>query len=179
MEQKVAAFINKGMRQDYSASKAPNEFAFENYNIRITTRGENSALSVTNEKKPKVIKLVLFGTGEVDYLNGTTLGYAILNNSFVLFTKNTSTNVDYIYKIVKQDNTYIVYELYSGNLKFDINHKIETLVSYESEEVQKVYWVDGINVPRVINVAKIEELNYNDGSFDFFPNVKTVFFSQI
>lgn len=173
MEQKVAAFINKGMRQDYSPSKAPNEFAFENYNIRITTRGENSALSVTNEKNPKAIKIVLFGTGEVDYLNGTTLGYAVLNNSFVLFTKDTSTNLDYIYKVVKQDDIYTAYELYRGNLSFNIDNKIETLVSYESEEVQKVYWVDGVNMPRVINVANTDGLNYSDNSFDFFPDVNT------
>jgi hypothetical protein len=59
MEQKIAQLINKGMQQDYSISKASNEFAFKNHNIRITTRGENSLLTVTNEKVIKRFFLYL------------------------------------------------------------------------------------------------------------------------
>ena len=35
MTPEVAQFSNRGMNQDISVSKATNEFAFENYNIRI------------------------------------------------------------------------------------------------------------------------------------------------
>ena len=62
--------------------------------------------------------------------------------------------------------------LFNGNLNFDIHHPIETLVSYESELIQKVYWTDGKNQPRFINVALDKDSYYKDGfpindSFDF------------
>ena len=49
MEAQIAQFANRGMNQDISVSKASNEFAFRNYNIRITAVNDNTLLSVTNE----------------------------------------------------------------------------------------------------------------------------------
>ena len=57
MTPEVAQFSNKGMNQDISVSKATNEFAFENYNIRITAVNDNTLLSVTNEKLPKNLEV--------------------------------------------------------------------------------------------------------------------------
>lgn len=59
--------------------------------------------------------------------------------------------------------------LFQGDLNFSESNKIQTLVSIETESVQKVYWIDGVNQPRVINVA-IDDAsisNYTDTSFDF------------
>lgn len=33
-----------------------------------------------------------------------------------------------------------------------MTHPIETLAWYENEDIQKVYWVDGLNKPRMINI---------------------------
>lgn len=275
MEQKIAQFINKGMQQDYSISKASNEFAFKNHNIRITTRGENSLLTVTNEKSnkeipfefghtkafyddsysigaftkmefenPRVLSKIelecrvvskkgstrpspqnkiitvvfdgdtyngfLFEDYLDDYITGirilniykmyiyadtdeapevleatkredntlyfmssneiegVTLGYAVANNEIILFTK--SNNKDYIYSVDVDNKFYKV--LYSGNLNFSLDNAIETLYNYESEKVEKVYWVDGINPPRVINIkGKIQTTN--DSQFDFNPIANT------
>ena len=43
-----------------------------------------------------------------------------------------------------------------GNFDFvsqEENQAIETVGLYESETIQKVYWTDGVNPPRVINIA--------------------------
>ena len=61
MEAKVAAFINRGMRQDLSISKVNNEFAYHNHNIRITAINDNTLLSVTNEKLPLKIDTTIKG----------------------------------------------------------------------------------------------------------------------
>ena len=61
MTPEVAQFSNRGMNQDISVSKATNEFAFENYNIRITAVNDNTLLSVTNEKLPTPISVNLKG----------------------------------------------------------------------------------------------------------------------
>lgn len=50
MGAKAQQFVPKGMKRDYSASKADPQFAFENHNIRITTREDKTLLSITNEK---------------------------------------------------------------------------------------------------------------------------------
>ena len=51
MEQKAVVYKNlKGMSRDMSVSSGNNDFSYENYNIRITTRGKEDLLVVTNEK---------------------------------------------------------------------------------------------------------------------------------
>lgn len=50
MSAKAQMFVPKGMKRDYSASKADSSFAYENHNIRITTREDQTLLSITNEK---------------------------------------------------------------------------------------------------------------------------------
>ena len=60
---------------------------------------------------------------------------------------------------------------YAGDLNFDENHPLETLISYEAENIQKVYWTDGINQPRVINISRFDD-NYNDDSFNFIRELK-------
>ena len=50
MEQKLYVCGNKGMIRDFSISKGNNEYAYENHNIRITAKEEETLLSLTNEK---------------------------------------------------------------------------------------------------------------------------------
>jgi hypothetical protein len=46
------------MSKDLSTSKFNPDFAFDNLNIRITAREDNTLLSVTNEKGSKLCTLV-------------------------------------------------------------------------------------------------------------------------
>jgi hypothetical protein len=63
---------------------------------------------------------------------------AILNDKLVLFTTTESgTAPDYIY-VLYYNNTKTVLIgqlLYNGNLNFDTNYPLETLVSYEAEHI--------------------------------------------
>ena len=165
MEAQIAQFTNRGMYQDTSISKASNEFAFYNYNIRITSIDSNTLLSVTNERLPKTIN-----TSEV--IKGTYLGHTVLNDYLVLFTKDT---YDRIYKIEGKEDTFEVILLFEGNLGFtsDNVEYIEALPYYESEALQKVYWVDGKHECRFINIAntsKIEDAN----KVNFNPTVSNL-----
>ncbi len=85
---------------------------------------------------------------------GIVLGYAILNKQLVLFT-HQSVGSDYIYKITYNPigNTYESAILLHGDLGFRLDSYFETLPVYENENIQKVYWVDGYNQPRFINIA--------------------------
>ena len=269
MTPEVAQFSNRGMNQDISVSKATNEFAFENYNIRITAVNDNTLLSVTNEKLPTNIPVEInnkeipnkitwgskinisnntvfmgfmseynvesditvnytianINTGETENnttvikvgtnksedevllpinseltysvspqsddrmyyytkddelseseknysIRGVYLGHAILNNYLVLFTKALEDKYpDFIY-VLTYDKGVLKGDIkYRGDLNFQLDKPIETLPYYESELVQKVYWVDGFNQPRVINIAADNIVERLDTQFDFNPTI--------
>ena len=157
--QKQVQYIIKGMQRDPSISKAMSDFSFENMNIRITAREENTLLSVTNEKGNK--EIILDTT-----IEGTLLGHCVLNNFVILFSKGEKDN---IYRVESTPDGYNIKLLYSGNLSFSTLNPIEAIGIYENENIQKVYWTDGLNQPRVINIVSDEETmnNWSDNSFDF------------
>lgn len=173
MKKQLLQCDNLGMTKDISIgylSKDSNtgitQYAYNNYNIRITAINDNTQLSITNEKGPSI----------TDTLDGTFLGSCKLNEVLVVFTHEQSTNTDRIYKITYNN----VVKLYEGSLNFSLEHPIEAIGYYESSEVWKVYWVDGYNRNRFINIAATDEerTKWNDYSFDFqgqisaIPNVK-------
>lgn len=162
--QKQVQYIIKGMQRDPSISKAMSDFSFENMNIRITAREENTLLSVTNEKGNKEVVL---GTT----IEGILLGHCVLNNFVILFSKGEEDN---IYRIESTSDSYNIKLLYSGNLGFNTSNPIEAIGIYENENIQKVYWTDGLNQPRVINIVSDEETmsNWSDNSFDFVRTIE-------
>ena len=190
MAKKYINWKTKGMNRDMSVSAFNPEFAFENLNIRLATNEGNTMMSWVNERGPKNLRLrvdtkpwatenfvgrydsnVDEETKEITnatVIRGIPVGTAVLNHKLVLFTVS-----DYIYLFEKSDDKDYDLEgkvLYFGSLKFNPNYPIETLVSYESEKIQKVYWTDGLNQPRVINIAPSMDYKtekYNDSSFDF------------
>ena len=157
----------QGISKDLAKCKADSSLAYDARNIRLTARGDETLLSITNEQGTKEI---IFDNNNQDF-QGTYLGHCVLNNYVILFTKDDSRkdNQDFIYiiNITKEKKTLRI--LYQGNLNFDLEHPIETLGVYENEDIQKVYWVDGKNQTRVINFKSPEEkrLKWDDNSFDF------------
>lgn len=161
MQNKVSINMNMGMLRDTSISKADNKFAFENHNIRISARDKDTLLSVTNERGnvPIVITPDSAATGGIaaSEIKGKTLiGHAVLNNYLVLFT--TGIDADRIYRIeyekTEDSEIWKGKLLYEGSLGFSAENPIETISLYETEDIQKVYWVDGKNQPRFINIKK-------------------------
>ncbi len=171
------------MNRDLSVSAFNPEFAFENRNLRLSTNENNTMLSWVNEKGTQEMVLDIeyydsLGTKQkASNIFGRVIGTAILNRYLVLFSH--SNTKDYIYRLESDGGHYMFGKiLYSGNLGFDLQHPIETLVSYEAETVQKVYWTDNKNQPRIINVAADDEtvLKWNSDSattvFDFVRTLK-------
>lgn len=160
----------KGMQKDISVSKASNEFAFDALNIRLTAREGNTLLSVTNEKGNKEVPIYDLNNSVI--IEGIVIGKEIINNYLVLFTtsKARTINKDRIYRLEKKLDKFDCVELYKGDLNFDFEHPIESIGIFENENIQKVYWVDGINPVRYINIVNTYEDNNND-VFNFAPNL--------
>lgn len=155
----------KGMTQDLSISKANSDYYFDAFNIRITARENNTLMSVTNEKGNVPMKDS--GGNDITF-EGAYIGHAVINKYLVLFT--TNNGVDRIYRFLYDGSVMTTTKLFEGNLGFDIEHPIETLTDYENEDVQKVYWTDGKNQPRVINI--VGEITDSNAQFDFSPTLE-------
>jgi hypothetical protein len=135
----------------------------------VTAKGPASIIPQTNTESPVEITI-----------EGITIGTAVINNQLVLFThKEAAEKPDHIYVFTwasKEAHTMNCEELYNGNLGFDINYPIETLVSYEAEHIQKVYWTDNKNQPRMINIkAPDEKIAWWNGDGSKWPNLDTFF----
>lgn len=253
----------KGMQRDLTVSKFSPEYAYENMNIRITARENNTLMSVTNEKGTKEVNLsidreplevhygkpqssyeawtdktvesdvtgyilvrdleeivhkyeftiskgksstriitahlgetlegLFFNTKEpvyddvyqyysdtqpaqtiyLDELLGTPLGECVINKYVTIFAKDTTTGIDYIYRISRENDNedFKCKILFQGDANFDIEYPIQTLGSYENENIQKVYWVDGKNQARVINIIANKDYK-NSYLFDFIRPLK-------
>lgn len=160
---KRASFIIKGMSQDLAESKFNPQFAFENKNLRITASKDSNTYVLTTERG----NLELTPSGDVA-LFGSPLGQCVIDNKLILFTHSNST--DGIFKLWFDGNTLKSELLYNGNLNFNSEYPIETLAVYESDSVKKVYWTDGFNQPRFINIDG-DSSSWNDTSFDFVPSL--------
>lgn len=152
---KSSRHIIKGIQQDNSVGLIGPEYAYDAQNIRLTAREDGTLLAITNEKGNKE---VVDSEGNIITLEGTVLGYCVLNNYVTVFTTGKS---DYIYRLEKKGEYFECKCLFEGSLNFKETSPIETLGVYEKEDIQKVYWVDGVNQPRVINIVDNKYTNFD------------------
>lgn len=197
--QKQIQFKVKGMQRDLSASAFNPEYAYENKNIRIMPTNESTLLSIVNEKGNKLANI----SGIGDSLKGVPIGQALINDELIIFTAgdnslrvvgditptiDTADDItseeftididsnmdDRIYKLWFNGTTLTGKRMFRGQLDFDYKHPIETISFYENQEIRKVYWTDGLNQPRVINVAAASDVinKWNNNSFDFIKKLR-------
>lgn len=145
MQKKQVSIMPRSMQQDLAVSQFSADTAYEIRNMRIITTGDNTSLCLTNEKGNSYV--------ELDLNNSTILGYVYVEDYIVAFSKG---NKDYIYKIYIDNNNLKSKKLYEGDLNFSLEHPIEGIVSIESNKVKKIYWVDGLNEVRSMNLVDFE-----------------------
>lgn len=150
--------VFKGMMNDLAASNQPAEYLCDAHNIRIGTRVGESGNTITNEKGPLLLQ-------NFD-MQGTYMGHCIVNDYVVVFTH--TDNADYIYRLNIALQEIVI--LFKGNLNFSEEYPLETLGIYETELIQKVYWTDNKNQPRVINIVKDKLLTDRNGIITPYDN---------
>lgn len=172
MEAKRIQWIITGMQRDVTPSKFSPKHAYENYNLRLTAKEDNTLLSITNEKGTKQHTI----TGlDNSLIQGTYLGHAVLNRYLIIFTVNESSN---IYKLEYDPNnntftgTLFFTDAYKEEkLNFNRFNPIETVTMYENEDIQKVYWTDGLNPPKFLNIVEPNSLRLDAKYFSFAPKI--------
>ena len=160
MENKKTAHIIKGMQKDLSPSKKSSEFAIDAKNIRLTSRGENTLLSITNEKGTKDVS---------DYtVTGDIIGHVRFKDAIVIFSKDESKDFITLFNTKGKKKTLWNKERNLNN-SLNLGDYIEALVSIESENLVKIYWIDGVNQPRIMFLNRTEDEFYSlkNNKFDF------------
>ncbi len=141
-------YIGTGIDQDTAPDKRQQDTYWDAQNIRIINNGRNISIKPINDEE-------VFGTfpdtGNIKNLIGKI---EIQEYLYVFLTDNEAapnlTSNDYIYRVDILGN---IDPVTSGNFSFSTLNPIEALGNYENEKIIKIYWVDGYNQLRVINVA--------------------------
>ena len=140
MTPEVAQFSNRGMNQDISVSKATNEFAFENYNIRITAVNDNTLLSVTNEKLPTPINVNLKG----ELLIPNRLKVVKYESSSTTYVELDYIAEEYIVFKINGSSTYGINKGYKSiSFDFDVT-SIEILSPINGKGSKYIYYTDSV-----------------------------------
>ena len=155
----------RGMKQDMSDLLAEKEFAFENKNIRLLVDDTSTNLVIVQEQGNKRMTINLTSDFFLDFhtieswdtrddLPFVVIGHCEIDKYLVVFGKNEEYNHDYIVRFELVGQNLYGWVIYNGNeLHFDISHPLETIGNIETNLIKKVYFVDGVNVPRVVNVV--------------------------
>lgn len=159
-----------GMRQDdLIASGKSSQYAFCNHNLRFNTVGDPDTTLWTIEKGTSPASLVGESLPDPQYY--IPIGQCVVDDIWVLFftrRDGKDQNRDYIYTLRLEGGSLRVRKMFVGNLNFDVHHPLETLPFYETEDIKKVYWCDGINQPRMINAARyLSYIGSGNTCFDF------------
>lgn len=143
--------VFSGMRRDSHPIRQDSKYLWDAHNIRLTNRDNDTLFSITNERGT-------LNTGIT--FKGYYVGHCILGKYLIVFTASDDSSGSYIYRVEKTDTGYKTIILFNDEDVWDKSwnpsHPIEAVGIYENEFIQKIYWVDGLNQPRVINIAKPE-----------------------
>lgn len=163
----VDKHIFQSMQQDAAEIYQEPSALRDALNIRIADRDNPTQLTITTERGAKVVS---------EDIQGRYIGHCKINNdSIIMFTQNIdSTN---IFNITYNNDDIDITLLASIKPPIlDDTVGLKTLFMYESEQVQKVYWVQPTRPPRVINIAKYiknPDTNITNTSiFDFVPELQ-------
>lgn len=177
MAMKIDSHIFKGMQCDKHPSMQEAEYYTYAKNIRLiagrqdgdeqSVRNSGNTLSITPEESSAPVYL----EAEVGEFY---LGHCVLGNSRVILFSGSynddgdlDTYITDIFNIHHEQASSRL--LFKGNLGMDCWGGMETLGVIENSKIQKVYWVDTKNKPRVINVGYDEDL-------EIYPYIK---FSEV
>lgn len=162
MKPQEITFNIKGMKPDLDISKSNAEFSFRNENVQITQSSTNNSL---------VLDVGLTYDISPAFIEGNIIGLVPFEDKVVLFTIEHKKNRIYL---VREREVKLVFE---GDLNFDHTINIEGLYYNEGEGLAKVYWVDGKNPLRVINVDWNK--SYLGASNTIFDINHTQYFDEI
>ncbi|AGO48960.1 virion structural protein [Cellulophaga phage phi14:2] len=185
---KQIQYTFRGGNQDATKSKHSAEYFYDASHIKILSTDSQSTGSVANEKGNELIftipnlsisnnaisynsKSLVFSSssdlqtqrssGEIPSSSNSQIiiGHSVTRNSILFFTTDDK-GFDCIWELEDVLNkTYNLNLLYVRNMGFSSDNLIQSIFNYENENIQKTYWVDGINQIRFLNIKSDDIIN--------------------
>lgn len=173
----------KGGNQDLTKSKHPAQYFYDASHIKILSTDSQSTGSVANEKGNELIfnipsisisnNIISYNDKNLIFSNNSDLqsqitnsiipttsdsqiiiGHSVTRDSILFFTTD-DLGFDCVWELKNILNkNYDLELLYVRNMNFSSNNLIQSIFNYENENIQKVYWVDGINQIRFLNIRQ-------------------------
>lgn len=142
--------ITDGMQKDLETPSASPTQAFNLVNLKVQNLDENIKNALVNER----------GTVKLESLN---LPKEIENSKIIGLIKcGSTTNVIFtdlsgyntIIRIDQKDKDSVITAKVLAQGNFNFGNFIEGEFCYENSELQKIYWVDGKNILRYLNIER-------------------------
>ena len=136
----------------------------------IITYGDNE-LVFTNEEITQQLNSGILAPGGGAH---KIIGYSLTRNAIILFTTTNNgagKRMDCIWKVDDLlEGDFDLSLLYVRAMNFSENNPIQTLFNYENDRIQKVYWADGNNQLRFLNIEHSIENEDNEELIDISLN---------
>ena len=166
----VVNTFSKGMIMDLDKSlQDPNSYRYaENFRLVTKTTGTTGILENVEGNTQYI---------DLSGVKGTILHTNTIRKYLIVFSVNGLLSNIYVYDLsVKNSDIILKWEETTPILNFSVDNKIFSTTSYENDNIIKIYWVDGINPIRMLNIAitQVELNNYTIERFDYLPNLVTV-----
>jgi len=117
------------------------------------TTGKEIDSQINSTKLPNISK------------NQQIIGHTTTRDGVILFSTD-GLGMDCIWSLKEVLQTgYDLDLLYVRNLGFSINNPIQAVFNYENENIQKIYWVDGTNQIRFLNITN-DSIEGNEALID-------------
>jgi len=159
--------FEKGMSPDISYAKPQNNTYVLALDMRPYNRVKLSEGAMMNFKGTKPVATLPNRTTEV-------IGSIDVKDGVVIFTIDTSNDESSVWKLSSNDGglSLIYSDIDSiSKLNFSVENRIHGTSKKDSEFSEKIYWTDGVNQVRSMNI--LEDLTGKEASyFDMYPMYK-------
>jgi len=192
LEKHTSTFI-KGIDRDTSVNKYSSDTYYDAQNMRIITEDELSA-GALNNFKGNVLK-IQFADGDVvigqcsirnnynntdknsmvffvyNTIDAMSIIYLLEGDPDQIDTSSDPINMDQYLQVVGDYKCGYIYK--STDLNFSVDNPIKSESIYESSNIRKIYWTDGINPIRYMIVDNVT-LDMDVTLFDINPSATLV-----
>jgi len=128
---------------DSAPDKRDNTSYFAAFNLEVVNNGRTLSINPTKTKG-------IFESGGPTYLN-TIVGHVVVNDLLYLFEyRGFGTYRDIIHKVTKTGN---ITEIVKSDWGWSDATQLDVVGNRENEDIIKVYWADGTNQLRTLNLV--------------------------
>lgn len=161
--------IVEGMKQDLDVSSQSGKSAFELYNLKHQYLDNNTQGSLTNEKGNTIIESSI---GGIFTLEGQVIGIIQCTEKTVVIFTYSNEATQYIYRVDYNEDYKLLSKkvLFTGDLNVTPEDEISGLFVHENSTLEKIYWVDGKNPLRYLNIS-LDNPQYDNGAIIKDSNV--------